>query len=194
VIRALPPDVVTAIRDITSHITAKSVNAYDAVKQALLQRFTCSALQRCFQLLNAPPLGDRNIAAHYSQLRSLIPTDSDILFNAILLCTLPAHISTALASKAELPSTELAAAAAQMQHTVTAQAAVAAATPLPPSPPSSISAAPSQHSDHSPDCSYTGHNRQPSPYRRRSNSHNNHRSTSQDSCRSLCWFPWKFGK
>jgi hypothetical protein len=56
VIRALPPDVVTTIRDVTIHITAESINAYDAVKQALLQRFTCSELQRCFQLLDAPPL------------------------------------------------------------------------------------------------------------------------------------------
>jgi hypothetical protein len=148
VIRALPADVVTAIRDITSNITAESVNAYNAVKQALLQRFTSSALQRCFQLLDTPPLGDRNIVAHYSQMRSLIPVDADVLFNAIFLCTLPPHISTALADRAELPSAELA--AAQMQHTVTAQASIAAATPLPPSPPPSISAAPSQHYGRSP--------------------------------------------
>jgi hypothetical protein len=73
VIRALPADVITAVRDITSTITADSVKAYDAVKQALLQHFTSSALQCCFQLLDTPPLGDRNIAAHYSQMRSLIP-------------------------------------------------------------------------------------------------------------------------
>jgi hypothetical protein len=168
VVRALPADVVTAIRDITSNITAESVNAYDAVKQALLQRFTSSALQRCFQLLDAPPLGDRNIAAHYSQLRSLIPADADVLFNAIFLRTLPAHISTALASKAELPSAELAAAASQMQHTVTAQTAVAAATPLPPSPPPSISAAPAKRSGRSPGRSSYGQHRQPTPYGRRS--------------------------
>jgi hypothetical protein len=120
VIRALPPDVVTPIRDITVNITAESINAYGVVKQALLQRFTCSELQRCFQLLDAPLLGDRNITAHYSQLRSLIPTNGDVLFNAIFLRTLPAHISTALADRAELPSAELAAAAAQMQHSVAA--------------------------------------------------------------------------
>jgi hypothetical protein len=117
----LPADVVTAILDITSNITAESVNPYDAVKQALLQCFTSSALQRCFQLLVAPPLGDRNIAAHYSSMRSLIPADADVLFNSIFLRTLPTHISTALASKAELPSAELAAAASQMQHTVAAK-------------------------------------------------------------------------
>jgi hypothetical protein len=71
VIHALPADVVTAVRDVTSNITADSVNAYDAVKQALLKRFTSSALQRCFQLLDTPPLGDRNIAAHYSSLQTL---------------------------------------------------------------------------------------------------------------------------
>jgi hypothetical protein len=59
VICALPADVVTAVRDVTSNITAESVNAYDVVKQALLKRFTSSALQRCFQLLDTPPLGDR---------------------------------------------------------------------------------------------------------------------------------------
>jgi hypothetical protein len=150
VVRALPADDVTAIHDITSNITAESVNAYDAVKQALLQRFTSSALQPCFQLLDALPLGDRNIAAHYSQLRSLIPADADVLFNTIFLRTLLAHISTALASKAELPSAELAAAASQMQHTVAAQTAVAAATPLPPSPPTSISATPAKRSGRSP--------------------------------------------
>jgi hypothetical protein len=121
VIRALPADVVTAIRDITNNITAETVNAYDAVKQTLIKRFTTSALQLCFQLLDAPPLGDRNIATHYSQLRSLIP--ADVLFYAIFLRTLPAHISTALADRAELPSAELTAAAAQMQHTVAARQA-----------------------------------------------------------------------
>jgi hypothetical protein len=145
VIRALPADVVTAIRDITNKITAESVNTYDAVKQALLKRFTTSALQCCFQLLDTQPLGDRNITAHYSQMRSLIPADANVLFNALFLRTLPPHISTALVDRAEL-----AAAGAQMQHTVAAQAAVAAATPLPPSPPMSVSAAPFQRYGRSP--------------------------------------------
>jgi hypothetical protein len=83
-------------------------------------------------------------------MRSLIPADADVLFNALFLRSLPPHISTALADRAELPSAELAAAAAQMQHTVAAQAAVAAATPLPPSPPPSVSAAPSQRYGRSP--------------------------------------------
>jgi hypothetical protein len=171
VIHALPADVVTAVRDVTNTITADSVNAYDAVKQALLKRFTSSALQRCFQLLDTPPLGDRNIAAHYSQMRSLIPADADVLFNALFLRTLPPHISTALEDRAELPSAELAAAAAQMQHTVAAQTAVAAATPLPPSPPPSVSAAPSQRYGHSPGRSLAR----------------------SGSCR-LCWYHQKFGR
>jgi hypothetical protein len=194
VIRALPADVVTAICDITSQITAKSLNAYDAIKQALLQRFTSSPLQRCFQLLDSPPLGDRNIAAHYSQLRSHIPADADVLFNAIFLRTLPSHISTALASKAELPSAELAAAASQMQHTVAAQAAIAAATPLPPSPPPSISAAPARRSGRSPNRSSSSQHWQPTPHRRRSPSRNSRRSSSQDSRRRLCWYHQKFGR
>jgi hypothetical protein len=194
VIRALPADVVTAIRDITSNITAESVNAYDAVKQALLQRFTSSALQCCFQLLDAPLLGDRNIATHYSQLRSLIPADADVLFKTIFLRTLPAHISTALASKAELPSAELAAAASQMQHTIAAQAAVATATPLPPSPPPSISAARAKHSGCSPGRYSSGQRRQPTPYHRRSTSRDSRRSSSQDLRRRLCWYHQKFGR
>jgi hypothetical protein len=179
VIRALPADVITAICDITSQITAESFKAYDAIKRALLQHFTSSPLQRCFQLLDSPPLGDRNIAAHYSQLRSLIPADADVLFNAIFLRTLPAHISTDLADRAELPSAELAVAAAQMQHTVAAQAAVAAATPLPPSLPPSVSAAPSQRYSRSPGHSAASRGRQATPYRRRYTSRDNRR---------LCWY------
>jgi hypothetical protein len=192
VIRALPANVVTAIRDITSVITAESVNAYEAVKRALLQRFTTSPLQRCFQLLDTPPLGDRNIAAHYSQMRSLIPVDADILFNALFLRTLPPHISTALADRAELPSAELA--AAQMQHTVTAQAAVAAATPLPPLPPPSINAAPSQRSGRSPSHSAAPRGRMPTPYRRRSTSSDRPRSPAKSGGRRLCWYHQQFGR
>jgi hypothetical protein len=192
VIRALPADVVSPICDITSNITAESVNAYDAVKQALLKRFTTSALQRCFQLLDALPLGDRNIAAHFSQLRSIIPADADVLFNTIFLRTLPAHISTALADRAELPSAELAASAAQMQHTVAAQAAVVASTPLPPSP--SFSAAPAQRYGHSPGRSKASRGRQTTPYRRRSTSSDCRRSPARSGGRRLCWFHQKYGR
>jgi hypothetical protein len=194
VIRALPADVVTAIRDITSVINAESINAYDTVKQALLQRFTTSQLQRCFQLLDTPPLGDRNIAAHYSHMRSLIPIDADVLFNALFLRSLPPHISTALADRAELPSQELAAAAAQMQHTVTAQAAVAAATPLPPSPPPSVSAVSSQRYGRSPGRSSASRGRQSTPYRRRSASSDRRRSPAQSGNRRLCWYHQQFGR
>jgi hypothetical protein len=194
VIRALPADVVTAIRDITSVINAESINAYDTVKQALLQRFTTSQLQRCFQLLDTPPLGDRNITAHYSQMRSLIPTDADVLFNALFLRTLPPHISTALADRAELPSAELAAAAAQMQHTVTAQAAVAAATPLPPSPPPSINATPSQRSGRSPSRPAAPRGRPRTPYRRRSTSSDRRRSPARSGGRRLCWYHEQYGR
>jgi hypothetical protein len=61
IIRALPPDIIASIRDITRHLTAESLDAYDIVKQALLERFTTSELQRCYQLRDAPALGDRNI-------------------------------------------------------------------------------------------------------------------------------------
>jgi hypothetical protein len=185
VIRALPADVVTAVRDITTNITAESVNAYDAVKQALLKRFTTSALQRCFQLLDTLPLGDSNIAAHNSQMRSLIPADADVLFKALFLRTLPPHISTALADRAELPSAELAAAA---------QAAVAAATPLPPSPPPSVSAAPSQRYGRSPGRSAASRGHQATPYRRRSSSRDNPHSPARSASRRLCWYHQNFGR
>jgi hypothetical protein len=63
VIRALPADVVTAVRDVTSTITAESVNAYDAVKQALLKRFTplhynavsSSLIHRRLETATSPP-------------------------------------------------------------------------------------------------------------------------------------------
>jgi hypothetical protein len=189
VIRALPADMVTAVHDVTSTITADSVNAYDAVKQALLKRFTSSALQRCFQLLDTPPLRDRIIAAHYSQMRSLIPADADILFNALFLRTLPPHISTALVDRAEL-----AAAATHMQHTVAAQAAVAATTPLPPSPPPSVSAAPSQRYGRSPGRSTASRGRQTTPYRRRSTSRDHRCSPARSGSRRLCWYHQKFGR
>jgi hypothetical protein len=80
VIRSLPPDAVTSIRDVTRHLTAESLDAYDVVIRALLDRFTTSELQRCYQLLDAPALGDRNITAHYEQLRALIPANGDVLF------------------------------------------------------------------------------------------------------------------
>jgi hypothetical protein len=75
--RALPPDVVASIRDITRHLTAESLD--DIVKQALLERFTTSELQRCYQLLGAPALGNRNIGARYAQLRALIPANGDAI-------------------------------------------------------------------------------------------------------------------
>jgi hypothetical protein len=193
VILALPADVVTAIRDITSIITAESVNAYDAVKQALLKRFTTSPLQCCFQLLDTPPLGDRNIAAHYSQMRSLIPADADALFNALFLHSLPPHISTALVDRAELPSADLAA-TAQMQHTVSTQAAVAAATPLPSSPMPSVSAAPSQRYGRSPSRPAAPRGRQPTPYPRRSTSSDRRCSPARSGSRHLSWYHQKFGR
>jgi hypothetical protein len=78
IICALAPDVISSIRDVTRHLTAESLDAYDVVKRALLERFTKSELQRCYQLLDAPALGNRNIAAHYAQLRALIQANGDV--------------------------------------------------------------------------------------------------------------------
>ncbi len=59
------------------------------------------------------------------------PPNSDILFNAIFLRTLPETVRSALASCAELPSDELAEAAIQLQHTIPPLSAIGIATPLP---------------------------------------------------------------
>jgi hypothetical protein len=193
IIRALPPDVVASIRDITRHLTAESLDAYDIVKQALLERFTTSELQRCYQLLDAPALGDRNIAAHYDQLRAIIPANGDILFNAIFLRTLPEHIRLALASQAELPSSELAAAAARMQHSVHSTAVIAAATPLPQSPPPSVVSAATQRPSRQYNRSSPSRHRRDTPHHRRSNSCGRRRSTSNNSARQLCWYHQQFG-
>jgi hypothetical protein len=103
-------------------------------KRALLRRFTATALQQCHKLLDFGQLGGGTIAVHYARVRALYTPNSDELFNAIFLCTLPENVRTALASLAELPSDELVHAAVQLQHTFASTASLAAATALPPSP------------------------------------------------------------
>jgi hypothetical protein len=76
-------------------------------------------------------------------MRALYPPNSNILFNAIFLRTLPETVRSALASCTELPSDELAEAAKQLQHTIPPLSAIAVATPLPPSlTPARVAAAP----------------------------------------------------
>ena len=130
IIRALPADIIAAVHDLIRTITEETPNAYEVIKAALLRRFTATPLQQSHKLLDYAQLGDGNIAVHYAQMRALYTPNSDVLFNAIFLRTLPETVRTALASQAELPSDELAHAAIQLQHTVVPTASIAAATPI----------------------------------------------------------------
>jgi hypothetical protein len=130
IIRALPADIIAAVHDLIRTITEETPNAYEVIKAALLRRFTATPLQQSHKLLDYAQLGDGNIAVHYAQMRALYTPNSDVLFNAIFLRTLPENVRTALASQAELPSDELAHAAIQLQHTVVPTASIAAATPI----------------------------------------------------------------
>jgi len=197
VVRALPSEVITAVADLTGAINPTTPNAYELFKQALLNRFTASPLQKCFQLLDHPMLGDGNIPALYSKMRSLLPTNGDIPFNAMFLRRLPDHLQTALAAQGELPSGELAAAATLLQHTVSPTAAIAAATPLPPSPPPATVASVSQQHHHhrrtsrspGPRCRFSTPHRRSDTHQRRPPSRNRRPPPHS----TLCFYHYNFG-
>jgi hypothetical protein len=137
VIRALPSEVLAAVRDLTRVVTAATPDPY-LLKDALLTRFTASPLQRCFRILDMGPLGDRRPSALFAEMHSLLPQDASVLFNAIYLRCLPESMRAALADRGELLPGDLTAAADLLHHTTRPSAAtIAAATPLPPSPPPS---------------------------------------------------------
>jgi hypothetical protein len=127
IIWALPADIIADVHDLIRTITEETANAYEVIKA---RRFTATPLQQSHKLLDYAQLGDGNIAVHYAQMRALYTPNSDVLFNAIFLCTLPENMRTALASQAELPSDELAHVAIQLQHTVVPTASIAADTPI----------------------------------------------------------------
>jgi hypothetical protein len=140
VIRALPSEVLAAVRDLTWVVTAATPDPYLLIKDALLTRFTASPLQRCFRILDMAPLGDRRPSALFAEMHSLLPQDANVLFNAIYLRCLPDSMRAALADRGELLPGDLAAAADLLHHTSRPSAAtIAAATPLPPSPPPPLS-------------------------------------------------------
>jgi hypothetical protein len=89
VIRALPSEVLAAVRDLTSGVTAATPEPYLLLKEALLTRFTASSLQRCFRILDMGPLGDRRPSALFAEMHSLLPQDANVLFNAVYLPCLP---------------------------------------------------------------------------------------------------------
>jgi hypothetical protein len=117
VVRALPSEVLAAVRDLTRDVTAATPEPYLLIKDALLSRFTSSPLQMCFKLLDLPPLGDRRPSALFAEMQSLLPRDANVLFNAMFLRRLPEAMRTALADRGEALPGELAAAADLLLHT-----------------------------------------------------------------------------
>lgn len=116
VVRALPSEALTAVRDLTREVTAATPEPYLLLKEALLSRFTSSPLQMCFRLLDMSPLGDRRPSALFAEMQSLLPRDANVLFNALFLRCLPEQMRLTLTDRGELPPGELAAAADLLQH------------------------------------------------------------------------------
>jgi hypothetical protein len=135
VIRALPSEILIAVRDVTRDITANTPDPCLQLKEALLARFTVSPLQQCFRLLDMPPLGDCHPSALFAEMQALLPREANVLVNAIFLRRLPEFICIALTDRGELLPGELAAAADLLQHSTPATAASIAAISSPPQPP-----------------------------------------------------------
>jgi len=86
--------------------------AYAYLKQALLSRYTPTAIANCYKFINHPPLRDRHALTLFSDMQALLPADANILFNAHYHRRLPESMQNALVGKGELPPRELAEAAA----------------------------------------------------------------------------------
>jgi hypothetical protein len=196
VIRALPSEVLAAVRDLTRVVTAATPEPYLLIKDALLTRFTASPLQRCFRILDMAPLGDRRLSALFAKMHSLLPQDANVLFNAIYLRCLPDSMRAALADRGQLLPGALAAAADLLHHTSRPSAAtIAAATPLPPSPPPPLSVSAVHNpgrrfQSRSPNC-----RRQFSPQRRPPTPHRSLNPLPRPPPgHSLCFYHYNFGR
>ncbi len=142
VLRALPPDVIAAVRDLVRIVTPETPGAYSCLKQSLLSRYTPTAIANCFRFIDHPPLGDRHDLTIFSDMQALLPADANILFNAHFLHRLPESMQSVLVGKGELPPRELAEATALLPHLALAAAVpVHQTVPLPPSPPPLIAQA-----------------------------------------------------
>jgi hypothetical protein len=136
VVRALPSEVLTAVRDLIRDVTAATPEPYLLIKDALLSRFTSLPLQMCFKLLDLPPLCDRRPSALFAEMQSLLPRGANVLFNAMFLRHLPEAMRTALVDRGEVLPGELVTAADLLQHTAPLpMAALAPAGPAPAMPP-----------------------------------------------------------
>jgi hypothetical protein len=86
VVRALPSEALTAVRDLTREVTAATPEPYLLLKDELLSRFTSLPLQMCFRLLDMAPLGDHRPSALFAEMQqSLLPRDANVLLNALFL-------------------------------------------------------------------------------------------------------------
>jgi hypothetical protein len=139
VVRALPSEVLTAVRDLTRDVTAATPEPYLLIKDALLSQFTSSPIQMCFKLLDLPPLGDHRPSAVFAEMQSLLPRDANVFFNAMFLRRLPEAIRTTLADRGEMLPGELAAAADLLQHTAPLPVAALAHPVLAPATPPVLS-------------------------------------------------------
>ncbi len=142
VLRALPPDVIAAVRDLVRVVTPETPGAYICLKQSLLSRYTQTDIAKWFPFIDHPPLGDRHVLTLFSDMQALLPADANTLFNAHFLRRLLESMQNALVGKGELPPRELAEAAALLPHPALAAAVpVHQTVPLPPSPPPLIAQA-----------------------------------------------------
>jgi hypothetical protein len=103
-------------------MTPETPGAYANLKQALLSRYTLTAIANCFKFIDHPPLGDRHALTLFSDMQALLRADANILFNAHHLRRLPESVQNALAGKGELSPFELAEAATLLPHTQMAAA------------------------------------------------------------------------
>ncbi len=100
VVRTLPSEVLTAVRDLTREVTAAMPEPYLLIKDALLSPHR-SPLQMCFKLLDLPLLGDRRPSMLFAEMQSLLPRDANVLFNAMFLRRLPEAMRTALVDRGD---------------------------------------------------------------------------------------------
>jgi hypothetical protein len=196
VIRALPSEVLAAVRDLARVVTAATPDPYLLIKDALLTRFTASPLQRCFRILDMAPLGDRRPSALFAEMHSLLPQDANVLFNAIYLRCLPDSMRAALADRGELLPGDLAAATDLLHHTSRLSAAtIAAATPLPPSPPPPLSVSAVQNTGRRFQSRSPNRRRQFSPQRRPPTPHRSRNPLPRPPHgHALCFYHYNFGR
>jgi hypothetical protein len=130
VLRALSPEVIATVRDYVRTITPETPDAYATLKSVLITRFSPSQIDNCFKVLDLPPMGDRHPLAYLSDILALLPSDGNLMINAIFLRGQTEAMKAALADKAELSPFELAQAATRLPRSAAVQ------------PPAAVNAAP----------------------------------------------------